>query len=413
MVTISPLGRALVPIDSAAAQRLCSPNYDEFQADREIFDFIAGQPDSVLRITMPHCHAASPDGMLEEGSPEALALAARNMSELIESPLTRVAGDCLAVYEIVDTHRPRTRQIGLAGLAKTDEIRTESNPAGVIVRNEGVREEKARGRADLIRATDAFIGMVNNAVEDEAGNFARALEAVADSRECDFAVVDESGNTHKVWLIEEEERVAPLVKLLQAEPAAYVADGNHRSAAAAMLGAEYFLAVFFPARTMGLAPYNRLVKGRPLPTPELRTLLERSFAVESLGAIPSWQPERTHEIGLYMNGAWLRLVPHAAAYDATNAVSSIDADIVQRGIFEKVFGIRDPRDPRLTFVGGNRDALWLRQQVDGGDHTMAVTLPPVTIDQFISVCRQNRIMPPKSTWFQPKVRSGLFMALGR
>ncbi|MBJ05612.1 MAG: hypothetical protein CMO40_00610, partial [Verrucomicrobiaceae bacterium] len=110
-------------------------------------------------------------------------------------------------------------------------------------------------------------------------------------------------------------------------------------------------------------------------------------------------------------GTWLKLVPRESAFDAQNAAESIDSDIIQRHLFAGVLGITDPRAKELTFVGGNRDAAYLREQVDAGHHELAVTLAPVTIEQFIEVCRQNRIMPPKSTWFQPKIRSGLVMAL--
>ena len=112
-----------------------------------------------------------------------------------------------------------------------------------------------------------------------------------------------------------------------------------------------------------------------------------------------------------MEGGWLKLSPRAGAYDASNAAQAIDSDIVQRHIFAGILGIEDPRAKELTFVGGNRDAAYLKSEVDAGRHDLAVTLAPVTIDQFIDVCRQNRIMPPKSTWFQPKIRSGLVMAL--
>ncbi|RMH17715.1 MAG: DUF1015 family protein, partial [Gemmatimonadetes bacterium] len=119
----------------------------------------------------------------------------------------------------------------------------------------------------------------------------------------------------------------------------------------------------------------------------------------------------THEIGLYDGTAWWRLRPREGTYDPANAVEAIDADIVQRHLFAAVFGIEDARDERLTFVGANRDARWLQERVDAGAARWAVTLPPVTMDEFIAVCRQNRLMPPKSTWFEPKIRSGLVMAL--
>ena len=211
----------------------------------------------------------------------------------------------------------------------------------------------------------------------------------------------------------ESVRIEALRALLADEPRAYVADGNHRSAAAAMLGLEGYLAVFFPAATMGLAPYNRLVEGPRLPTDELLPLLRESFRVEALPGARAFQPSVTHEIGLYAEGAWHRLTPLPSSFDADSAVETVDADIVQRRFFAEVLGIMDARDPRLTFVGGNRDALYLEERVDGGGFAYAVTLAPVTMEQFVAVCRQGALMPPKSTWFQPKLRMGLVMALLR
>lgn len=411
MVTLKPIPRALVPADSEAAQKLCSPNYDEFQSDREIFDLIQRQPNSVLRITMPHADADSPAEMLDEGSTAALAAAGARMAELRSSPLTREARDVLFLYEIADPGRPRTRQIGLGGLASAREILTEETPNGTIVRNEGVRPAKARGRADLIRATNAIIGAVNNAVEDSDGSLASRLASAADARESDYLATADDGCVHKIWLLEGSRERTETVAALRGEPYAYVADGNHRSAAAAMLGLDGFLAVIFPASGMGLAPYNRLVAGAQRTAEEWTSSLAQAFHVKQAPSGSDYQPTVPHEIGLYAGGAWLQLTPRSGTYDPANAAESIDAAIVQRHVFEELGGISDPRDERLTFVGGNRDAAYLRSRVDSGDHAFAITLPPVTIEQFIEVCRQRRMMPPKSTWFSPKVRSGLVMAL--
>ncbi len=411
MVTLNPIRRALVPVDSLAAQRLCSPNYDEFQSDLEIFELLQRQPDSVLRITMPHACSDSPDEMLVEGSREALLSARTRMAELRQGPLTREIDDAVFLYEIADPSRPATRQIGLGGLAPTNDILTEQTPQGTIVRNEGVRPKKARGRADLVEATHAIIGGVNNAVEDTDGSLSRLLASAADNRPPDYVAAADDGCTHKIWLLEDGDQRAELLAALAAEPFAYVADGNHRSAAASMLGLDGFLAVVFPANSMGLAPYNRLVKTNQRSTASWREALSRHFQVDQAPADPDYQPIESHAIGLYTGQEWLRLTPRSGAFDASNAAECIDAAIVQKRLFQELCGISDPRDERLTFVGGNRDAAYLRQRVDAGEYAFAVTLPPVTMGQFIDVCRQRRMMPPKSTWFSPKIRSGLVMAL--
>lgn len=411
MVTVNPIPSALVPADSAAAQRLCSPNYDEFQNDREITELLGRQPDSVLSITMPHAWPDAEGNVRAEGSAEALRVAAERMSALQAGTLTREVKEAVFLYEISDPRRPETRQIGLGGTVPASDIRTDRNPRGTIVRNEGVRLPKARGRADLIEATRAIIGIVNNAVEDREDRFVSALEAAAGQRAADYSARAEDGCTHSVWLVTEPAARDDLILAAASEPFAYVADGNHRSAAASMLGLEGFLTVLFPARRMGLAPYNRLVSAGIRSVSQWREDLSEHFSVRDAPGSEDFQPTAAHSVGLYADGTWLCLAPRPGTFDEGNAAESIDAAIVQRLVFEQLCGIPDPRDGRLNFVGGDRDAAYLRGRVDSGEFAFAVTLPPVTMDQFIDVCRQRRMMPPKSTWFSPKIRSGLVMAL--
>jgi uncharacterized protein (DUF1015 family) len=129
-----------------------------------------------------------------------------------------------------------------------------------------------------------------------------------------------------------------------------------------------------------------------------------------LGPAP-YRPQQVHDIGLYFAGGWRRLRARSSAYDPHDAAQSIDADIVQRRIIDAVFGLADARDKRINYVGGNKDAAWLAAQVDAGRFALALSLAPVTMQQFIDVCEQNRFMPPKSTWFDPKIRTGLVIAL--
>jgi uncharacterized protein (DUF1015 family) len=411
MVSLSPVPRALVPSHSGAAHRISAPNYDEFQSDREVFELLHSRPECVLRVTMAHCDVAGMEEILTDGSSAALAKAAANFEELVNSPDTRLVENMLWVYEIVSPKRPDVRQMGLGGLARTSEIRTEQNPSGVIIRNEGIRSEKAEGRAKLIQATQAYIGTVNCAVPDTGGQFLRVLESLADASNPDYTTVDEAGNRHRVWIVTQRERIIALKQLAADEPAAYVADGNHRSAAAAALGNEHFLAVFFPLERMRLEPYNRLVEDVGLSHAAVLRQLDDAFTVKRLGPLASYRPAAIHQIGLYAEGEWYELTPHADAFDAANAAQSIDADIVQRHLFAAVLGIADARDSRLHFVGGNRDSAYLKARVDTGEYAFAVSLAPVTMEQFVAVCAQNRFMPPKSTWFDPKIRSGLVMAL--
>ena len=132
-----------------------------------------------------------------------------------------------------------------------------------------------------------------------------------------------------------------------------------------------------------------------------------------MGPAPTspYQPTETHRIGLYLDGAWHELRPKAGTYDPADAQQDIDHDIVQRNLIDALLGVSDARDGRIRYVGANHDAGWMQDRVDDGTHRLAITLPAVTMDQFVAVCMQNRLMPPKSTWFVPKIRSGLVVAM--
>jgi uncharacterized protein (DUF1015 family) len=360
---------------------------------------------------MPHCDVRTPEDIGEEGSKATLARAVANMARLMSDPMVRKAMHILWVYEITRPGHEDKPQIGLGGLALTREIRTPQNPTGTVIRNEGIREAKAQGRATLTQVTHTDMGTVNLAVDDTSGEFAGALGAYAKSREPNFETKDEMGNTHRVWLVEKPEEIERFRALVAREPRAYVADGNHRSAAAAMLGYEHYLAVVFPASTMTIAPYNRLVDVARDQRASLVNSVQKSFHAERHQGAEPLQPSRTHDIGLYDGSAWWHLQPKPGTFDPSDAAQDIDADIVQRRIMEQVLGVSDARDERITYVGANRDAAWLQAQVDQGLHGCAITLPPVTMEQFIRVCLQDKLMPPKSTWFVPKIRSGLVMAM--
>ena len=414
MVSIRPIPRALIPIDQAAAEAIFAPNYDEFQSDDEVFAELRERPDNVLKVTMPHVAVPSATMYLDEGSPEAMQTAAVNMRHLIEHVQTKTLEDVMFVYAITCASAPHDRQIGLGGFASTAEIRTDATPEGCIIRNEGIRQEKADGRARLIEATNAYIGIVNCVVKDQSGDFLKALEDYASPENQAFHANTENGETHHVWFVDGEDG-RKLRELLAAEQAAYVADGNHRSAAAAALGKKDFLAVFFTADRMGLAPYNRLVPDVGVPPETIRERLADSFDVSPADDTP-FAPKEPGIIGLYLtdgagSGEWLKLTAKEGSFDATDAADSIDAAVVQKNLFDTILGIVDPKDKRLNFVGGNKSAAWLQSQVDAGTYAMAVSLAPVGMNQFMAVCEQNRFMPPKSTWFVPKIRSGLVMAL--
>ncbi len=411
MVTIRPVRRALVPVSSDAAQRTSAPNYDEFQSDVEIWEMLQARPENVLRVKMPHCHVATKDAIYAEDAPQALDHAEEQWKWLRNCGLMREQPGLMWVYQIVSPKRPHAPQMGLGGYGRTAEIRTPATPNGVIIRNEGIRQEKAEGRARLIRRIKAYIGTVNLAVRDDAGNLLQALEATAASRPCSYEATDEAGNIHRVWLATDPAEITKYTALMAAEPAAYVADGNHRSAAAASLGYEEFLTVFFPTSRLGLEPYNRLLPGNGLSRDQFFAKLGESFHIEHLGKVAPYRPAAVNTMGIYFGGQWSVARPKPGVYNPNDAAEAIDSDIVQRLVIDKILGMPDGRDKRINYVGGNKDAAYLVSRVDAGEYDLAISLAPVTMDQFCAVCEQNKFMPPKSTWFDPKIRSGLVMAL--
>lgn len=411
MPTLRPITRALVPVNSAAAFQVSAPNYDEFQSDKEVWDLLQARPENVLRITMPHCHVANAADMLEDGCPDALAHATSEMRVFEKNPLMKEVRDVLWVYAITSPKRPEVPQLGVGGFGLTSEIRTDKTPHGSVVRNEGIRPEKAEGRAQLLKATSADFGTVNLAVNDTRGELLAALTEITKSRPCDFETLDEDQNHHASWLISDEATKSQLMSLLAREPAAYVADGNHRSAAAAALGLDHFLTVFFPTSRLGLEPYNRLLPLNGLTAGQFLEKLSANFAVKPLGKIPPYRPKTVGVFGLYLGGEWYELTPRAGSFNPDNAAESIDSDIIQRWIIDAILGMADARDKRINYVGGNKDAAYLVDRVDAGDYDFALSLAPVTMQQFVDVCEQNLFMPPKSTWFDPKIRSGLVVAL--
>ena len=340
MLRIKPISRALVPANSDAAEQVADRNYDEFQSDLEIWSRLQSHPNSILGVTMSHCQSASPDDMIIDGSDEALRSTV-NMTALIESALTRTVSDCYWVYEILDPNRPGVRQIGLGCMAETQQIRT-GNPEGTIIRNEGIREKKAAGRAKLIDATQSYIGVVNNTFVDENHRVATALEAIADAHTPDFEATDEKGYTHRSWLVTDEETIAKLTALFAEVPCAYVADGNHRSAAAAHLKRTHFLNVLFPSDRMGLAPYNRLVRSSAMAegrtVAEILDSLAQDFEITQSKEEPAVSH---HRIGVYFRAdGWYVLTPKKHTFDPSNAVEVIDADIIRRCFFERCLGIQ-------------------------------------------------------------------------
>ncbi|MDY3967558.1 MAG: DUF1015 domain-containing protein [Prevotella sp.] len=293
---------------------------------------------------------------------------------------------------------------------------------GVIKKHELTRRDKEEDRMKHVRVCDAniepvFFAYPDNSVLDELINRYAATAPVYDF----IAPID--GFRHQFWTISDDKDIATITEEFRKMPALYIADGHHRSAAAALVGAEkakqnpqhvgneeynYFMAVCFQASQLTILDYNRVVKDlNGMSSEEFLKALEADFTVKCEGA-DEYKPQHLHEFSLYLDGKWYSLEAKEGTYDGTDPIGVLDVDISSRLILDKLLGITDLRsDKRIDFVGGLRGLGELKRRVDSGEMRVALALYPVTMQQIMDIADSGKIMPPKATWFEPKLRSGL------
>ncbi len=293
---------------------------------------------------------------------------------------------------------------------------------GTIKKHELTRRDKEEDRMKHVRINNANIEPVFFAYPDNATLDALIMRYAATAPEYDFiAPID--GFRHQLWVISDENDMALITDEFAKMPNLYIADGHHRSAAAALVGAEkaqqnpnhngteeynYFMAVCFQASQLTILDYNRVVKDLNGQTPaEFLNALEADFIVEDKGE-DLYKPAQLHEFSLYLEGRWYSLFAKEGTYDNSDPIGVLDVDISSRLILDKVLGIKDLRsDKRIDFVGGLRGLGELKRRVDSGEMKMALALYPVSMKQIMDIADSGNIMPPKATWFEPKLRSGL------
>ncbi len=293
---------------------------------------------------------------------------------------------------------------------------------GVILKHELTRRDKEEDRMKHVRVCDANIEPVFLAYPDDDVLDAIVARYTLQEPEYDFiAPVD--GFRHQFWIIDKEEDITAVTERFALMPHLYIADGHHRTAAAALVGAEkakanpahtgteeynYLMAVCFPASQLTILDYNRVVKDLNGHSPaEFLTLLEKDFVVSPQGTEP-YRPARLHEFSLYLKGEWYSLMLKPGLVDETDPIESLDVSISSKRILDEILGIKDLRsDKRIDFVGGLRGLGELKRRVDSGEMQMALALYPVSMQQIIRIADSGNIMPPKATWFEPKLRSGL------
>ncbi len=294
--------------------------------------------------------------------------------------------------------------------------------SGHIKKHELTRRDKEEDRMKHVRVNDANIEPVFFAYPDNEV-LDKLLTRYADTEpEYDF-VAPIDGFRHQFWVISDEADIQTITAEFAKMPSLYIADGHHRSAAAALVGAEkqkqnphhngteeynYFMAVCFQASQLTILDYNRVVKDlNGLSSEEFLAALQVNFGVEDKGT-EIYKPQRLHEFSLYLDGHWFALTAKDGTYDSNDAIGVLDVDISSRLILDEILNIGDLRSSkRIDFVGGLRGLGELKRRVDSGEMRAALALYPVTMEQIMNIADHGKIMPPKATWFEPKLRSGL------
>ncbi len=293
---------------------------------------------------------------------------------------------------------------------------------GVIKKHELTRADKEEDRMKHVRVNDANIEPVFFAYPDDPVLLELIDRYAQTEPEYDF-VAPIDGFGHKLWVVSDDKDIATITERFAAMPNLYIADGHHRSAAAALVGAEkakqnpnhrgdeeynYFMAVCFPASQLTILDYNRVIRDlNGLSSEEFLAALARNFEVKNMGA-DEYRPKQLHEFSLYLDGQWYSLLAKEGTYDNADPIGVLDVSISSKLILDDILGIKDlRRDKRIDFVGGLRGLGELKRRVDSGEMKTALALYPVTMKQIMDIADSGNIMPPKATWFEPKLRSGL------
>lgn len=350
----------------------------------------------------------------DEHDERVYAKAAENFQKFQDNGwLVQDAEDKYYVY--AQTMNGRT-QYGLVVCAAVEDYMT-----GKIKKHELTRRDKEEDRMKHVRVNNANIEPVFFAFPHQDELDAIVSKVVAGEPEYDFVAPDGFG--HHFWVIEDAATIARITEIFAEFPAMYIADGHHRSAAAALVGDEkrkqnpnhvgdeeynYFLAVCFPDNQLNIIDYNRVVKDlNGLSDEEFLKALEANFDVKEMGA-EIYKPNALHNFSLYLSGKWYSLTAKEGTYNDNDPIGVLDVTISSNLILDEILGIKDLRsDKRIDFVGGIRGLGELKKRVDSGEMKVALALYPVSMKQLIDIADTGNIMPPKTTWFEPKLRSGL------
>lgn len=408
MVRVKPFAALRPPKN--LVEEVAAPPYDVLSSEEA--KKMAGEK-SLLHITKPEIDF---DPILPDHDQRVYDEAVKNFKEWQKKGwLVRDSKPCYYVY--AQTMGGRT-QYGLVLCAHTNDY-----ASGKIKKHELTRKDKEDDRMIHVRIQNANIEPVFFAYKDNAE--LNDIVAKASAGEPEYSFTDENGFGHKFWPITDQKTIDRITDIFGKEvDAFYVADGHHRTAAAARVGAEkkahnphhtgdeeynFFMAVCFPESQLKILDYNRVVKDlNGLSKEQFLDALKKDFDVKPVDGDKPYHPSHLHNFSMYLDGKWYSMEAKAGRYNDNDPIGVLDVTILSNLVLDKILGIKDLRtDKRIDFVGGIRGLEELSRRVDSGEMKVAFALYPVSMSQLIAIADSGNIMPPKTTWFEPKLRSGL------
>lgn len=410
MMQIYPF-KALRPVNPAEAGEISALPYDVMNRS-EAKEMAKGAPHSYLRVTRAELEL---DDSIDAYDPQVYTHAKENLDKMIaEGVIAHEKKDCLYVYRQTMEGR---EQYGLVCC-----VRAEDYFNGTIKKHELTRADKEEDRLRHVLTTNANTGPVFLTYRD-CGQFDLFGKVRERAPLYDF-VSEKDGFGHTVWIIDNDEEIEAIRKSFELIPVTYIADGHHRSAAGARAALarkeldenhkgneEYtrYLAILFPSTQLKILDYNRVLKSLNGRTPEqLLEELNLIFKIEKLSGMQS--PEKQNQVNLYLAGSWYACSFREELLENLGPVDSLDVALLQKHVLSPMFGIEDPRtSSQIDFVGGIRGLGELARRVDSGECACAFAMYPTTLDQLMAIADAGEIMPPKSTWFEPKLRDGLLV----
>ncbi len=403
MVTIAPF-KALRP-EAQHAKNVASRPYDVLNS-KEAKVEAQGNPSSFLHITkseidLPDDTDIHAQKVYDTAKENLDAFVSRNI-------LFRESKPCYYIYQLIMNGRSQT---GLVCGSSVDDYEND-----LIKKHEFTRPEKEQDRINHIKTTGAQTGNVflayKNVVDIDA-----VIEKWKTEKNSVYNLQADDNIQHTIWIINDDKVIENISSLFkQKVPCTYIADGHHRAASAAKvrkalgqnapIGANVFLTTLFPSNQLHIMDYNRVVKDlNGLSTADFLLQLQQNFIVEK--AAEAFSPATLHSFGMYINKQWYILTSKQNTY-TTDPIGILDITILQNNMLDPLLGIKDQRtDKRIDFVGGIRGLHELEKRVDSGEMALAISLHPVSIEQLFNIADSGNVMPPKSTWFEPKLRDGL------